>query len=277
MKAKILMGLPLAGKSSWLNVEDNVRDYKIVSADAYKESHKDYNPNKAFLLHEWSVKKAEKVMNLLSDEKIQLIMDGGGINNSYTTRIIKMLQEKGYYVELIHIKTPIEVCLKRNSIRERKVPVEAIIEKSAKENAQFQILSNLVNKISVIEFFTHEHIFIDMDGVLAALTTLPKINGKIDFVNSQLFKYLPPVQMVIDKLNALDPAKHKLYILSAIPNSFSYIEKMKWLDKHYNIPKDRRHFVNSGRHKAEMLENLRQFYKLKKHQVTLIDDTHMLH
>lgn len=41
-----------------------------------------------------------------------------------------MLKSKGYYVKIIHINTPLEICLERNRIRERKVPEYDIIKKS---------------------------------------------------------------------------------------------------------------------------------------------------
>lgn len=277
-KATILLGLPLAGKSTWINdvwrPQQKGGNFQIVSADTHKENHPDYNPEYAHLLHEWSVKEAESDMNKFSNSGIDLMMDGGGINNSYTVRIIKMLQKKGYTVDLVHIKTPLEVCLYRNSMRERKVPVEAINEKAAKEIQQFYRLSKICDNVEVIDYFTDKHIFVDMDGVIAALTTLPKIGGKIDFVNSRVFEHLQPVTPVIKKLMDLGEKGHIIYIMSATPNSFSFEEKNAWLDIHFPVSHDRRYFVNSGRHKAEMLDNLTSKLKLDKKDVTLIDDTH---
>lgn len=274
-KAKIFLGLPLSGKSTLINSNNYSEGYKVVSADTFKENHKDYDPSRAWELHEWSVKMAERQMNIESDKGNNIIMDGGGINNSYTLRIINMLKSKGYKVSLVHLETPLEVCLYRNSRRLRKVPEEDIIQKAAKERMQFFRLSKEVYRVESIPYFTNKHIFIDMDGVVAALTTLPKIGGKIDFVNSQVFIHLKPVKVIIDKLKDLQDKGHTLYILSATPNSFSSKEKEAWLDIHMPfIDKDNRHFVNSGMHKAEMLSNLQTYLKLDKKDMTLIDDTH---
>lgn len=273
-KANILMGLPLSGKSTWIHEQGLHHDFVVVSADTLKESHPEYNPERADLIHEWSIEEAEKEMNTVSDSGRDVVMDGGGINNSYTKRIIAMLKSKGYHIILTHINTPLEVCLERGNNRARKVPATDIIHKACKERAQYLKLKGLVDEVQVIEHFTNKHFFVDMDGVIAALTTLPKIAGKIDFVNSEIFTYLNPVEPVIKKLREMQQKGYTLYILSATPNSISYDEKNSWLDMHFNIPRERRYFVNSGVHKAEMLDNLAVKLKLNKRDVTLLDDTH---
>jgi len=279
-KATILLGLPLAGKSTYIGNRIEYGDWSdtglvLVSADDLKENHEDYDPDHAYKIHEWSVKEAERQMKEYSEfGSKHIIMDGGGINNSYTRRIMSDLRLKGYEIELIHIKTPLQVCLLRNEKRVRKVPVHDIVTKAARERKQYEILKDVVDSVTIVPYFTNKHIFIDMDGVIAGQSVLPEFEGKIDFVNSEIFTILPPVHQVIDKLNSLDSEKHTLYILSATPNSYSYTEKHDWLDKHFNIPRERRFFVNAGKHKAEMLENLRIKLKTDKRDVTLIEDTH---
>ena len=41
-----------------------------------------------------------------------------------------MLKTKGYHITLVYVETPLKICLERNKKRERKVPEQAIIEKS---------------------------------------------------------------------------------------------------------------------------------------------------
>ena len=274
-KAIILMGLPLSGKTTWIEEQKDIMEYYTVSADIIKKNHPEYDPEKAYLVHEYSVKKAEEFINLYSDSGTDLIMDSGSINNSYTVRVIEMLQSKGYHITLVHIKTPLLVCLDRNELRPRKVPKEEIVYKAQREKKQFNRLKLIVDEVKVVEYFTNKHIFVDMDGVLAAQTTLPVIDGKIDFVNSEVFVHSDPVMPIIDKLMELHEKGHTLYILSAIPTNISLNEKMDWLDINFPVvPKERRFFVNQGRHKTQMLEDLRKFFKLKKRDVTLVDDYH---
>lgn len=271
------MGLPLSGKSKYIEKrkKEDWKDVTIISADDIKLTHPDYNHNVPSHVHLWSTKQAELQINELAEKATDnIVMDGGGINNSYTLRIVNMLKDNGYEVELIHVRTPLQVCLKRNEIRERKVPHIDIIQKAAKEKIQFDRVSKLCDTITVVNHFSNKNIFVDMDGVIAGLSLLPTYEGKVDFVNNEIYKVLSPVKPVIDKLNKLKEDGRNIYILSATPNSFSYIDKNTWLNQHFNIDKDKRFFVNVGKHKAEMLENLRLKFKLEKQDVCLIEDTH---
>ena len=271
-QAKILMGLPLSGKTNYIN--EHFPDWRVISADDLKEAHPEYNPAEAHKLHQWSVETAEKQLRVSVEDGTSFVLDSGSINNSYTVRILKHLRENDYHITLIHIRTPLEICLLRNEERERKVPRENIILKATKERKQKIRLTPMVDEVETVEYFTDQHIFIDMDGVLAGYSTLPKVDGKIDFVNSEVFLHLKPVMPVINRLRELEKQGHTLYILSATPNSFSVDEKQMWLDKHFYILPGRRFFVNSGRHKAEMLDNLTTYLKLDKRDVTLLDDMH---
>ena len=281
-QAIIMMGLPLAGKSTWINKQKEKNPplwetVQIISADEYKENHPDYNPdNVTAELHEESVEWAENKAYELAENGTIFVMDGGGINNRYTKRIIKNLKEKGYTITLVYVKTPYKVCLDRNKQRTRKVPEVAITDKALKEISQFHKLSELVDHVIVDDYFTNDHIFVDMDGVIAAQSTLPIVNGEIDFVNGEVHKWQKPVKPVIDLLNDIQETyPHKtVYVLSATPNSFSSDEKQAWLDKYFPIPKERRFFVNQGRHKAEMLDNLRRKFKLHPKDVLMVDDMH---
>ncbi len=270
------MGLPLSGKSTWILENVDTKKYNKVSADEFKESHPDYDPENTQVLHEWSVDQAEKLMEIWAITGENMVLDSGSINNRYTIRIIKMLKSKGYHVKLVHIKTPYEVCLERNESqkRERKVPSIAITDKALKQTSQFYKLEQLVDEAIVVDYFTNTHMFVDMDGVMAAQSTLPIINGEIDFVNGEIHKWQKPVKQVIDKLIDLQSNGKTIYVLSATPNSFSSDEKHEWLDKHFPIPRSLRFFVNQGKHKAEMLDNLRRRFKMEKKDVVLVDDFH---
>lgn len=145
MKFAILfIGLPGAGKTSIVN-RDYSQNYTIVSADEIKQKHPDYNPADPEPLHQWSVSEAEHQMNILSDSGKQICMDSGGVNNSYSVRIINMLKSKGYHITLVYVETPLEICLERNKERERKVPEQAIIEKSKMIDACLEKQRSLVD------------------------------------------------------------------------------------------------------------------------------------
>lgn len=274
-EAIILMGLPLAGKTVWLDENNIGSTHKIVSADNIKETLKGYSPEEASLVHEESVQKARLEVFKLAETGENIAMDGGGINNSYTVGIINNLQARDYRVKLVHIKTPLNVCLDRMKSRKRKVPIEVMRDKSVVEDKQFHRLSKIVDEVEVVDYFTYKHIFIDMDGVLATYRVLQKFDGKVDFVNNEKFRHLEPVKVIIDKFKELAAKKGKeLYILSAIPTNISMNEKNDWLDEHFPIDPKRRWYPNAAKHKPEMLEGLRKMYKLEKKDVVLVDDTH---
>jgi predicted kinase len=272
-----MLGLPLAGKTTWIEQnKERFEEYRWISADEYKKSHPKYNPDNVLEeVHEWSVNAAEQETYDVADKNEPLILDGGGINNRYTLRIVNWLRNNyGYKVTVVWIKTPYEVCLERNKKRERKVPETAITDKALKEISQFHKLRTMCDDAEVYDYFTNKYIFVDMDGVIAAQSTLPIVNGEIDFVNGEVHKWQKPVTPVIKLLRDLQKKGKELYILSATPNSFSSNEKMEWLVENFPISKERVFFVNQGKHKAEMLDNLRRRFKFHPKDVMLIDDMH---
>lgn len=147
-KAILFIGLPGSGKTTIVE-ERYSSDYHVVSADLIKQQHPDYDPNNTEPLHEWSVAEAEREMNVLSDEGKDICMDSGGVNNSYSLRIIGMLKSKGYHITLVYVDTPLDVCLERNRERLRKVPESAILEKSKK------ICSCLEKQMAECDEFIH--------------------------------------------------------------------------------------------------------------------------
>lgn len=145
-----MFGLPASGKTTYINEFKLTDYYTLVSADNIKTTIQGYNPSEAQKVHQESVKIAENMMYELADSGRNMVMDGGGINNNYTIRIFEYLKERGYEVTLIHIDTPVEVCIERNEARlergEMYVPKEAIIDKN--EKLDF-CLERLMGKVDV--------------------------------------------------------------------------------------------------------------------------------
>ena len=108
----------------------------VVAADDIKEFIPGYDNSNPEPVHEASVKYAEELVYMICDADLfvtdTLIMDGGGINDHYTARIIEHVR-KSYsdvHIKCVYFDTPIEVCLERISKRERKVPTETIYSKN---------------------------------------------------------------------------------------------------------------------------------------------------
>lgn len=103
-EAIFMLGLPGAGKTfqiDELQKKSKKRKYIVVSADIIRVNHPDYNPEDPTSIHEECVSLAEQSMYDMGDQGHNLIMDGGGINNSYTKRIIENMKLKGYRTKVL--------------------------------------------------------------------------------------------------------------------------------------------------------------------------------
>ena len=276
MLAYIMLGLPGCGKSHY--VENNLSECEIVSADKIKIDlvHQGKDPDD---IHELSVKMAEEAMyNLARLSTPNICMDGGGVNNSYTERIIKTLKGLGYTVILLYFNTPVSVCLERNRQRNRRVPVPEIeiIRKSVKLNSCLIRYEKLVDGVVTINHYTNKHIFMDMDGTLAAYQHIPfDEHGCINFVEGQYFSNAHPVEPVLAKARDLEKAGAKIYVLSASPDSLCTVEKFKWLGIHAPfVDPDDRYFIGNKSYKFVMLRNLCAKLGLDYKDVTFVDDDH---
>jgi predicted kinase len=272
--AVLFIGLPGAGKSTV--VKERYSGYEIVSADTLKETHPDYDPKNPEIIHEWSVSEAEKMMGQLSDEGKDICMDSGGVNNSYSLRIMNMLKSKGYHLTLVHVDTPPHICFERNKSRERQVPEAAIFAKAQKLEDCLIKQKAIVDEFVHIPYFTNKNIFIDMDGVLAHYQKLVKDDrGNVDYVNYNIFLRGLPVKPVIDTLYRFEESR--MFILSASPNSFCNQQKTAWLKEHFPIVhEDDIIFVGKAEYKPMILGQLLQKYKIDKKDCTFIDDFHEL-
>lgn len=251
--AKIVMGLPHAGKRTWIR-KKNYPHYDIVTEND-------------------ELSKVQAAIARNSSENKPMIINTEGYEN-HAIKLATQLKEEEYSIELIHIKTPLNICLERAShIMDKDYP-NILYHRALMETKLFHSLLKLSDGITIVDYYSNEHIFIDMDGVIASLDILPMINGNIDFVNSSHFKYLTPVLPVINKLLEMQKTgKYTLYILSAAPNSIIIKDKNDWLDKHFPIIQSRRFFINMGSFKANMIEGLSQKLMIPKRDMLLVEDT----
>ena len=279
-EAIFMLGLPASGKSTFIE-ENYSKGYSIVSADNIRVNHPDYNPLRPEDIHEECVALAEKSMYIIAKTKSNVVMDGGGINNTYTLRIILKMKEYGYTTKVIFIDTPAQVCIDRNKQRvvhgERFVPDNAIIDKAYRLKKSIEILTPICDDFLTVPYFTNEHVFVDIDGTLAEYQNLPIDNdGDINFVGYEVFKYSSPVNEMIGRVKMLQTAMNKnVYIISASPNSIANNEKLEWLNKHVKfIKQEQVYFVGNKNFKHTFLKHLMLKLNLKPNQCMVIDDDH---
>lgn len=275
------LGLPGSGKSTFLT-SLNLKDYLYVSADKLRVNHKDYDPKHPEALHDECTKLAEQQVYEYADKMLNIVMDGGGINNHYTQRIISNLKKEGYYIKVFFINTPVSICINRNKDRilnnERFVPIDNIIEKSYELGDSVRRLTALADYFDEVKYFTDKHIFVDMDGVVAEYQELPMdLDNNVNFVSHDIFTMASPVFPVIDKLKKLYQAGTTIYVLSASPNSICSLQKQAWIDQWMTfIPEKYVFFVGNKDFKHLMLKDLITHLKLERKDCTLIDDDHFI-
>lgn len=268
------------------NIPEGIKPAVIVAADDIKPWIPGYNSDNPEPVHEDSVKYAEKfVYNICSSKDIDidtLVMDGGGINNNYTARIIERIRaakDIADYPEVkitcVYFDTPVEVCLERVSKRERKVPTNDIYSKNQKILKCIHRYKTMVDEFIRVNYFTNKYILLDMDGTICGYGKARfDEDGNADFVNGELFRHLLPVRSVIDFVKANYDMKN-VYIVTAVANSIAWTEKNEWLDKHFpEIPKENRYFCGNKDYKYVFVKQLAEYKKWGRNEMVLIDDYH---
>ena len=297
-------GLPGSGKSTYLKenypdviyfnsydeklIKESVKNnkYLLISADNIKYilSKRRGLPPESY--HEESVKLAKELVYKVADVYkkgedfygVKVIMDGGAINSHYTQDIIDYIKndkDSGCIITCIAFDTPVGVCIDRISQRERKVPIESIYAKNQELQECFYRYSRCVDVMKKVNYYENKYIVLDMDGTIVSYTKGPKdIDGNIDFVNSKLFEHSLPVENIIMKIsNKYNP--ENIFILTACPNSISWQEKNKWLDRYLeNVPKNNRYFVGNKEKKDVFLKQLCLLKHWKYNEVVMVDDDH---
>lgn len=270
---------PLFYKDNTAIMSDYFNSYHLVSADFIKKLLPGYDSNHPELCHEKSVNLAEEVVYLLLKDNKNVFMDGGGINNNYTARIIENARKinPDIKIKALYFNTPIDVCIKRIQDRERKVPIENIYEKNQKLPRCVNRLKNLCNQFSTINYFNNKYLFLDMDGTICSYSDVCKdIDGNIDFVNGELFKYLTPVEYILNFVTTYYDMNN-VYILTACPNSIALEEKKEWLQENFPQLKLKNfYFVGNKDYKHVFLKHLMLKLKMKPNDVCMIDDNYSI-
>ena len=136
-QAIFMVGGPGAGKSSVVNGLDLInKGYRLINQDPYLEQfkeeeglpadEKEYNKEQRSLRAKlgWKARKAaEADLANNTAAKESMIIDGTGASYNATTKKMKALEEAGFEVHMIHVKTSKAVAKQRNEARkERSLP-----------------------------------------------------------------------------------------------------------------------------------------------------------
>lgn len=280
-EAIFMLGLPGSGKSTWIAENIDLVKYHMVSADEIRVKHDNYDPKNPEEIHEECVRLAEEQMYILAENGLNIVMDGGGINNNYTTRIITRLKDKhGYKIKIVFINTPVSICIERNKDRvknnERFVPNHSIIDKAYRLEKSVDKLVALSDNFLVVNYFTNKYVFVDLDGTVAEYQQLPTDEyGDVNFVEYEVFKKSKPVMPMILRLKRLHAEGKRIFIVSASPNSICNIEKKEWVNKYLPFVNDSDiYFVGNKTYKYVFLYQLINKLKFDPKDCMAIDDDH---
>ena len=146
------MGLPAAGKSTYINTNYDLNKFQVIDPDAIKEAHPDYDPKNPAALHAWSQEETEKLWNaaLLAGTG-NYIVDGTGTNAEKMVRRINEARNAGYSIELIYVTCSLETSLARNAARARNVPEHIIKEKAQNIETAFELIAPYADNVEIID------------------------------------------------------------------------------------------------------------------------------
>lgn len=257
--------------------DDNT--YFRIAADDLKPYLDGYTDEHPEVVHEQSVKLVKSLIFKMMETNMYgtVILDGGGINRHYNASIIEHIRlvNPTCKITCLYFDTPIEVCLKRISLRKRKVPIESIYDKNQRLIGCINRYKEVVDEFIRIDYYTNKYVMLDMDGTIAGFSKVRfDEEGNADFVNGELFRHLRPNNFVINFIKEHYDMKN-VYICTACANSIAWTEKCEWLDKYFpEIPKENRFWCGNKDYKYVFVKQFAEHMGWKRNEVVLIDDYH---
>lgn len=147
-KIVFTMGTPAAGKSTVSRAK--FPSYNVIDSDEVKKTLDGYDPKNPHLVHLESKKIVAEMFSeaLKTDENY--VVDGTGANAEKLIRRMTEAKAHGFEVELLYVVVSLKTSLKRNSLRERIVPEEVVIEKYNDIRYSFEAVAPHADIVNVI-------------------------------------------------------------------------------------------------------------------------------
>ena len=151
MKRLILTaGLPGAGKSTML-AQSEYADLPMVDPDEVKKTLPGYDPLNPQIVHAESMKIAREMHLMMLAVGGSFVVDGTGTNVEKYLQWINEARELDYEVILFYVKVDTTTAMLRNSLRDRKVPEEVILEKAGIINQSTELIGSLCDEFIVLK------------------------------------------------------------------------------------------------------------------------------
>ena len=145
-----MMGLPAAGKSTYAEAHFAC-SHNFIDPDAIKLQHPEYDPANAFLVHDWSTAIADQMLEAALLGGGKWLVDGTGTNAEKMVQRIEEAKAEGFFTRLVYVKCTLATSIERAGCRERRVPVQVIVEKASTIATAFKIVSQYADSVEVIE------------------------------------------------------------------------------------------------------------------------------
>ena len=148
-----MIGAGGSGKSTAL-AKSEWADLPVVNSDYYIESHPDWVGNGGKLepkdLYQWASEQMELEWARRLKAGESFVLDGTGKTRDAMLSRIAAAKAAGFKVVIFWVYAPLELCLKRNASRPRRVPENVIREAWEKVRANFGAYRRVADKVKVL-------------------------------------------------------------------------------------------------------------------------------
>ena len=122
----IMMGFPRAGKGTWITMKKG-HDDVVVSSDWIRENILGHSYSDASNAIVWSM--VDATLRIILGQGKDAILDGINLTRSTRKFYSSIARTYGADVRIVHIKTPLEICIERNRKAEsHKLPEQDLID-----------------------------------------------------------------------------------------------------------------------------------------------------
>lgn len=157
-EAFILGGQPGSGKTTIQKIiTDKLPNTIIINGDEFRQYHPNfdkiqakYGNDSVLYTQSFSNKVVEDLINKLSDEKYNLIIEGTLRSTEVPMNTCKMLKEKGYKTELSVMAVNSEVSWQGTLDRYNKMLEKGLIPRATPKESHDIVVNNIANNIGVI-------------------------------------------------------------------------------------------------------------------------------
>lgn len=163
----VVAGGPGSGKSFATGNLINLRDFKLVNVDKFRESmarklgldlgNPDDNMEILKMTHTTSdprnrtIRHLKQFLSIPKDRLPNIVFDAGGGQTEVMKTVNELAKSIGYTTTLVFVKTDIEVALKRNKERERTLKDDMVIDYHNLVNNSIDILRDVFDNVWEID------------------------------------------------------------------------------------------------------------------------------